>query len=101
MCEISSQATFGRRGPGVFQVKSGIFLACRHPWIIIYTHNKHILAAETADCVEERTLEFRNLLPVIPGHSVRHSLCKVSHAIDSDAGDGSNREKFGRKDPGL
>ena len=30
-----------------------------------------------------------------------HSLCKVSHAIDSDAGDGSNREKFGRKDPGI
>ena len=30
-----------------------------------------------------------------------HSLCKVSHAINSDAGDGSNREKFGRKDPGL
>ena len=35
------------------------------------------------------------------GTQSAHSLCKVSHAIDSDAGDGSNREKFGRKDPGL
>ena len=28
-------------------------------------------------------------------------ICLISYAIDSDAGDGSNREKFGRKDPGL
>ena len=35
------------------------------------------------------------------GTQSAHSLCKVSYAIDSDAGDGSNREKFGRKDPRL
>ena len=35
------------------------------------------------------------------GTQSTHSLCKVSYAIDSDAGDGINWEKFGRKDPGL
>ena len=41
------------------------------------------------------------VLGVSGGTQSTHSLCKVSHAIDSDAGDGSNREKFGRKDPRL